>query len=58
MRLMIESVASGPKKHARPFLTAMEKREAARFTEQDAATRTAEKPKAYKSALRKVNYDF
>jgi hypothetical protein len=39
-------------------MTAMEKWDEARFTEQDAATRASEAREAYKSALRKVNYDF
>jgi hypothetical protein len=39
-------------------MTAMEKWDEARFTEQDAARRASEAQEAYKSALRKVNYDF
>jgi hypothetical protein len=39
-------------------MTAMEKWDDARFNEQDAETRAGEAREAYKSALRKVNYNF
>jgi hypothetical protein len=39
-------------------MIAMEKWDDARFTEQDAAGRASEAREAYKSALRKVNYDI